>query len=98
MIKETINKSDLISEITRETGYKKKVVDEIICLFIDKIANNLSDGVSVHLREFGTFTTKTHAARKRRNIVGNTEVFSPKKVVPKFTAGSKLSELLNSKN
>lgn len=58
-----MTKNDLISAILKSTGIERSVVALIVDEFLGCIKESLSDGESVFLRGFGTFSIKERAAK-----------------------------------
>ena len=79
-----MTKADLINELALTTGFDKRTISTIVEGFMENVKNNLAEGESVFLRGFGTFTTKTRAAKVARNISQNTSVQVPAHKVPYF--------------
>lgn len=85
-------KEDIISEICRDTGKPRFLVDEIVNSMLGNITLALSQGKEVQFAGFGTFEPKYRAARTGRNPHTNTPVPIPARVVPNFKAGTNLKK------
>ena len=82
-----MTKADIISEITEQTGLQKKEVAAVVESFMECVKRCMLDKKeNVYLRGFGTFTTKTRAAKIARNILANTSVEVPEHKIPAFKA------------
>lgn len=82
-----MNKAEMISRVSRNTGFSVSVVSPIVENLLDSITETLSSGESVGFRGFGKFEVSQRAKRVARNPRNNTEVSVPEKVVPRFLAG-----------
>lgn len=89
-----IRKDQVITEISRNTGFRPSVVRVILDDFCEVVSISLSNGASVQLTEFGTFEPKKRAARTGRNPHTNKPVPIPPRVVPVFKPGTKLKNIV----
>ena len=92
-----MNKADLISSIASKTGYSKKVSSEILNAFSETVTDALVNGEKVQLVGFGSFETKTRAARKGLNPQTKEEIKIPACKAPTFKAGKALKDIVNKK-
>ena len=92
-----MNKADLISSIATKTGYSKKVSSEILNAFSETVTDALVNGEKVQLVGFGSFETKTRAARKGLNPQTKEEIKIPACKAPTFKAGKALKDIVNKK-
>jgi DNA-binding protein HU-beta len=83
-----MTKAELINEMAISTGYDKKTIGVVVEEFMSKIKKSVAKGEPVFLRGFGTFTTKTRAAKVARNISKNTSVQVPAHKIAYFKAAS----------
>lgn len=90
-----MNKTDLINELSAKTSTTKKVAEENLTAFIDVITEALKKGEKVQLVGFGTFETKSRAARKGINPQTKEEIKIPASTVPAFKAGKALKDAVN---
>jgi DNA-binding protein HU-beta len=79
-----MTKADIINELATSTGYDKKTVGVIVEAFTESVKNNLINGENVYIRGFGSFITKTRAAKVARNILKQTSVAVPAHKIPAF--------------
>ena len=79
-----MTKADLVSQIAVETGFDKKTVNVIVESFAKSIKDYLSNGENVYIRGFGSFITKTRAAKIARNITRETSIAVPAHQIPAF--------------
>lgn len=66
-------------------------------MFCDLTGAAMKNGDSVRLLGFGTFETKTRAARVGKNSHTGEQIDIPASVVPVFKAGKQLKEKVNNK-
>jgi integration host factor subunit beta len=86
-----MNKSDLITTLSRKEKLKEKDATDIINLIFDGFAQALKNGGRVEIRGFGNFSVRQYANRKnskhRINITPNR--------LPFFKAGKEIKEKVN---
>jgi DNA-binding protein HU-beta len=79
-----MTKAEIVAEISRQTGVERekalRVVEALMVIIKDKTA----EGEDIFLRGFGTFTTKTRAAKVGRLIKENKSVIVPEHKIPYF--------------
>ena len=87
----TLTKRDLVIRIAEETEIKQQDVLRVVQKTLDHIAEALSKGDKVELRNFGVFEVKLRKARIGRNPnAPETDVPIPERSVVKFKAGKVL--------
>ena len=79
-----MTKAELINELAITTGYDKKTITVIVEGFMENVKNNVANGENVYLRGFGSFVTKTRAAKVARNISQKSSIFVPEHKIPYF--------------
>ncbi len=84
-----MNKGDLIRELAKVAGTKKKAEAAVNTIF-ETITKVLKKGNKVTLIGFGTFSVTKRAARKGRNPQTGKEIKIAARKVPKFTPGKGL--------
>jgi len=84
-----VNKADLVAEVAKLVGSKRKAEDAVSCVF-DTITKALKKGQAMTLVGFGTFSIGKRKARVGRNPQTGKEIKIPAKKVPKFAAGKAL--------
>jgi DNA-binding protein HU-beta len=84
-----VNKADLVAEVAKLVGSKRKAEDAVSCVF-DTITRTLKKGQAMTLVGFGTFSVGKRKARVGRNPQTGKEIKIPAKKVPKFSAGKAL--------
>lgn len=90
-----LTKRDIVLDIYEKTDFPQKEVRETVQLTLDAIANALSEGRNVELRNFGVFEVQVRKSRIGRNPnKPETDVLIPKRAVIKFKAGKELKAQL----
>ena len=91
-----LTKRDIVLDIYEKTNFAQKEVRETVQLTLDAIAQALSDGRNVELRNFGVFEVQVRKSRIGRNPnKPETDVVIPKRAVIKFKAGKDLKAQLS---
>ena len=90
-----MNKNDLVSKVSDETGLSKSDSAKAIDSVIETITSELKGGGDVRLVGFGTFLVTKRKATTGRNPQTGAEIKIPAANVPKFRAGKRLKESLN---
>lgn len=85
-------KEDVVAKVSRETGYSRQVVTNVIETTLANITFALSKGDKVQFSGFGTFEPKKRAARTGRNPHTKEAVPIPARILPVFTAGKYLKD------
>src|SRR5579859_2093814 len=87
----TLTKRDLVTRISNETGLVQQQVLDVVQKTLDYIAEALSKGDKVELRNFGVFEVKIRKARIGRNPnAPATDVPIPQRAVVKFKPGKEM--------
>lgn len=87
-----LTKDDIVTEVSKETGWSRYTVEQIINSTLSKITTAMSHGRSVQFIGFGTFKPKERAARTGRNPHTNEPVSIPARIMPSFEAGKHLKD------
>ena len=90
-----MNKSELVDAIAVKTGATKKASEESLNAILEVIKEALVKGEKVQLVGFGSFETKTRAARKGKNPQTGAEMKIPACKAPAFKAGKALKDIVN---
>lgn len=87
-----MNKFELITRISAETGVKQKVVETVIDEAIEQCSSVLSVGGSVTIMNFGRFDTIIRGPSRRvSNLTGTSRVIElPRRVMVKFITSNTL--------
>ena len=86
-----MNKADLVAEVAKLVGSKRKAEEAVSCV-LDTITKALKKGQTMTLVGFGTFAVGKRKARVGRNPQTGKEIKIPAKKVPKFSAGKALKD------
>lgn len=87
----TLTKRDLVVRISEETGLIQTQVFDVVQKTLDYIAEALSKGDKVELRNFGVFDVKIRKARVGRNPNRpEKDVPIPSRAMVKFKAGKEM--------
>lgn len=89
-----MNKAELISKISEDTGTTKSQVNEMLDSFADAVIKTLKGGGKVTLVGFGTFTVSKRKARNGRNPKTGEIIKIKAKKVARFKPGKELAEKL----
>jgi len=80
-----------VTRISNESGLVQQQVLDVVQKTLDYIAESLSKGDKVELRNFGVFEVKTRKARVGRNPnAPETDVPIPERCVVKFKPGKEM--------
>lgn len=74
----------MVAEISNVTGVEKEKALKVIETMMVVVKEKTADGEDIFLRGFGTFTTKTRAAKIGRLIKENKSVVVPEHKIPYF--------------
>ena len=90
-----MNKSELVDAMSAKTGCTKKASEESLNALLEVIKETLVKGDKIQLVGFGSFETKTRAARKGKNPQTGAEMKIPACKAPSFKAGKALKDIVN---
>ena len=90
-----MNKNDLVSKVSDDTGLSKSDSAKAVDSVIETITSELKGGGDVRLVGFWTFLVTKRKATTGRNPQTGAEIKIPAANVPKFRAGKSLKESLN---
>ncbi|HHT17865.1 MAG TPA: HU family DNA-binding protein [Papillibacter sp.] len=90
-----MNKAELISKISMNSGLSKKDSEKALTAAIDAITEALKNGEKVQLVGFGIFDVKERAARTGRNPKTKEAIQIPASRVPQFKAGKALKDAVS---
>ena len=83
-----LTKRQIVQSIYDGANYQHKDVTDIVQATLDKIAEGLTQGRNVELRNFGVFELQVRKSRVGRNPNRpETDVIIPRRAVVKFKAG-----------
>ena len=84
-----LTKRQIVQSIYDGANYQHKDVTDIVQATLDKIAEGLTQGRNVELRNFGVFEVQVRKSRVGRNPNRpETDVIIPRRAVVKFKAGN----------
>lgn len=85
-----IKRNDLIEQLSREYGYTKKAASSIVDDFVTVVLDNLSEGNTVSIRNFGCFDILERKARSCPNPQTGETIEIPAHWIPRFYPGNKM--------
>lgn len=85
-----VKRLDLVQQLVEKHGYTKKAATSIIDDFTDIIIENLRDGNSVTIYNFGSFDMLERAARTCINPLNGEKVDVPAHMIPRFYPGKRM--------
>ena len=89
-----MTKADIVNQIAKSTGVEKVQVQAIVEAFMESVKDAMINGENVYLRGFGSFATKTRAAKVARNITKNESILVPEHKIPSFKPADSFTEIL----
>lgn len=87
-----MNKTELVAAVAEKAGISKKDADAAVAAVVASVTDALAKGEKVQLIGFGTFETRTRAAKQARNPRTGETMTVPATKVPAFKAGAALKE------
>ena len=90
-----MNKGELIDSVASAAGLSRADATKAVDAVLDSITGTLSNGGSVSLVGFGTFSVKARAARAGRNPRTGEPIQIKASNVPGFKAGKGLKDAVN---
>ncbi len=90
-----MNKTQLIDAVATGANLKKKDAEAAVNAVLAAIEGALVAGDKVQLVGFGTFETKTRAARQGRNPQTGAAITIAASKLPAFSAGKALKDAVN---
>ena len=92
------NKSDILKTFLRsETDLTSKINEAIFNRFFDILEKNISDHVSIELRNFGVFKSKFMKSRYGSDPRNKKKIYIPSKWKVTFKASENINKKLNEK-
>lgn len=92
-----MNKTELIEALAAKTDLSKAAAGRAVDALTEVITETLTQGDSISLIGFGTFSVGERAARTGRNPKTGAELKIAAAKTPKFSAGAKLKAAVNGK-
>ncbi len=90
-----MNKSEFVAVIAEKAGISKKDAESFVNAFAENVTGALKKGDKVQLIGFGTFETRTRAAREGINPQTKKKITIAASKVPAFKAGKALKDAVN---
>jgi DNA-binding protein HU-beta len=90
-----VNKNDLVSNVSSNTGISKTDSTKAVDAVFDSITSSLKGGEEVRLIGFGTFSVSKRNATTGRNPQTGAAIQIPASMQPKFKAGKGLKDAVN---
>ena len=90
-----MNKTELVAAIAEKSGLSKKNAEAALNALTSAVEGALKKGDKVQLVGFGTFETRTRAARTGRNPQTGAEIKIAASKNPAFKAGKALKDAIN---
>ena len=90
-----MTKADIISEVSKSTGFTKVEVENQFDSILNAIKLSLSKGNRVDIRGFGSFIVKERPKRIAINPATKEKVQLNKRYVPSFKVSKLLKEYVN---
>jgi nucleoid DNA-binding protein len=87
-----VTKADIVGRVAERTGQNSKMVKQMVETLLESIGEELADGGRVTLKNFGTFSTTFHKARKGRNPRSGEQIEIPERVVAQLKFSRNLRE------
>jgi len=82
-----LTKKDLVLAVSKETGITQVDVKRVIHATLTQLVEQLKEGKTIELRNFGVFKVRQRAPRRGRNPKTGQEVPVPSKRVVVFKPG-----------
>ena len=90
-----MTRAELIVKVADKARVDRKTAEKTVAAAFDSIKETLIKGDKVQILGFGTFETRTRAARKGRNPRTGEEISIAASKLPSFKAGKSLKEACN---
>lgn len=90
-----MNKSQLIAVVAAELELPKVKVAAVINTVIDQVTAAVSEGETVSLTGFGTFSSRERAERQGRNPQSGEALVIPARKAPHFKPGRAFKGIVN---
>ena len=90
-----MNKTELASSVATRTSVSKATADDVVGAVFATIADALARGEKVSIAGFGTFATRSRAARQGRNPATGESIAIAASTAPSFKVGKTLRDAVN---
>ena len=92
-----MKKAEFVALVAEKTGFSKKATEKTIDAVFEAMGDVMAAGDKVQISGFGTFETKTRAARTGHNPRTGEEIPIAEATVPVFKAGKGLKDKVDAK-
>ena len=92
-----MTKAEIVDQMAMDAEISKAAAGRALDSALESITKTLTNGDSVTLVGFGTFTVSKRAARKGRNPQTGAEINIAASSVPRFKPGKGLKDTINAK-
>ena len=92
-----MNKSDIVARVADRTSLSRAQAQDALDAVLEVIRDGLSNGDTITLIGFGTFSTKSRAARTGRNPSTGQRLAIAASKTPSFKAGKSLRDAVGSR-
>ena len=92
-----MNKSDIVARVAHRTSLSRAQAQDALNAVFEVIQDGLSNGDTITLIGFGTFSTKSRAARTGRNPRTGQRMAIAASKTPSFKAGKSLRDAVRSR-
>ena len=92
-----MTKQDFIQKVAQKSGLSARDAGKAVDAFMETVTETLKGGDSVNFTGFGKFSPSARAARQGVNPRTKEKMTIAAARVPRFTPGSKLKEVVNTK-
>ena len=90
-----MNKAELVSHVAAETSTTRAAAERMVGTVFSAIADALAGGETVAIAGFGTFSTRSRAARAGRNPATGASITIAASRAPAFKPGKTLRDAVN---
>lgn len=90
-----MNKVELVAAVAEKAGLSKKDAEKALGAVLEAITESVAKGDKVALVGFGTFETRTRAARTGRNPRTKETITIPASKQPAFKAGKAFKDAVS---
>jgi DNA-binding protein HU-beta len=91
-----MNKAEFVEQIAEKTEFSRRDAELAVDAALETIEEQLARGTEITLTGFGKFHVADRAARQGRNPQTGETIKIKASRVPRFSAGSKLKQVVNS--
>jgi DNA-binding protein HU-beta len=91
-----MNKAEFVEQIAEKTEFSRRDAELAVDAALQTIEEQLASGSEITLTGFGKFHVASRSARQGRNPQTGETIKIKASRVPRFSAGSKLKQVVNS--